>query len=65
MCYHYNPSKLEAYIEEAEILYKISGISEALEKYNLLLVNYKQLWPSSQYQDINYVKYRKSVLLIQ
>ena len=28
-------------------------------------MNYKKIWPSSQYSDINYVKYRKSILHIQ
>lgn len=35
-----------------------------MKKYNNLLVNYKSLWPDCEYSDINYVKYRKGLLLL-
>jgi tetratricopeptide (TPR) repeat protein len=65
LCYQHNPKQLEAYIEEAEVTYQAEGLEPALHKYNTLLVNYHKIWPSSQYSSINYVKYRKSLLLIQ
>ena len=40
------------------------GIEPALAKYNNLLINYKTLWPSCEYSDINYIKYRKGLLLL-
>jgi tetratricopeptide (TPR) repeat protein len=44
-CYRADPTKLEAYIEEAEATYKLYGIEGALHKYNHLLVIYKTVWP--------------------
>ena len=63
-CYRIEPTKLEAYIEEAEATYRIGGLDMAIQKYNQLLLNYNRIWPESEHSDINYVKYKKSLLLI-
>lgn len=43
----------------------MGGLNQAIEKYNQLLLNYNRIWPESQHSDINYVKYKKSLVLVQ